>query len=54
MGVEMTSAERLAAALDGREVDHLPFAPNLAYLWESLPARVQSSGQLAFNGLYCP
>lgn len=46
---EMTSAERLEAALNGRPVDHLPFAPFLAYLWESLPQSVQSCGQLAFN-----
>jgi hypothetical protein len=45
----MTSAERLEAALEGRPVDHLPFAPFLAYLWESLPESVQSRGRLAFN-----
>ncbi len=49
MPVEMTSAERLEAALDGHDVDHLPFAPFLAYLWESLPESVQARGQLAFN-----
>jgi hypothetical protein len=45
----MTSAERLEAALEGRALDHLPFAPNLAYMWESLPDSVQRKGQLAFN-----
>jgi hypothetical protein len=49
MVAEMTSAERLEAALEGRAVDHLPFAPFLAYLWESLPESVRSKGQLAFN-----
>jgi hypothetical protein len=49
MVAEMTSAERLEAALEGHPVDHLPFAPFLAYLWESLPESVQSRGRLAFN-----
>ena len=39
---------RLAAALDGRPVDHLPFAPNLAYWWEAQPAVRRDAGQLAF------
>ncbi len=42
----MTSKERLEAALQGTEVDHLPFSPFLAYLFESLPQSVQDRGQL--------
>jgi hypothetical protein len=45
----MTSRERLAAALLGRRVDRLPFAPFLAYVWESFPADVQARGQLQFH-----
>lgn len=46
--MSMTSAERLAAALDGRPVDRLPFSPFLAYWWEHSPAAVQAAGQRAF------
>ena len=46
---EMTSAERLAAALQGKATDHIPFSPNLAYVWETtFPKEVQWRGQLAF------
>ncbi len=45
----MTSRERLAAALLGRPVDRLPFAPFLAYVWESFPAEVQARGALRFH-----
>jgi hypothetical protein len=45
----MTSQERLTAAINGRPVDHLPFSPFLAYIWESLPPSIQDKGQLAFN-----
>jgi len=47
-GMSMTSAERLAAALDGRPVDRLPFSPFLAYWWEHSPAAVQAAGARAF------
>ncbi|MCL5998947.1 MAG: hypothetical protein M1546_23245, partial [Chloroflexi bacterium] len=46
---QMTSKERLVAALQGTGVDHLPFSPFLAYVWESLPKSIQDEGQLAFN-----
>lgn len=44
----MTSRERITNALEGKPVDHLPFSPNLAYVWESFPAEVQEMGQPAF------
>jgi hypothetical protein len=45
---EMTSRERLAAAMRGEPTDHPPFAPFLAYFWEAQPAAVQEKGQLTF------
>jgi hypothetical protein len=44
----MTPRERLYAAIAGREVDHVPFSPFLAYVWGSFPAAVQEAGHLAF------
>jgi len=44
----MTSKERIVAALEGRPVDHVPFSPFLAYVWEHFPAEVQAAGPLAF------
>ena len=44
----MTSKERIIAALQGREVDHLPWCPFLAYWWESQPAERRERGQIAF------
>lgn len=46
---QMTSAERLAAALSGQPVDRIPWSPFLAYVWEYFPAEVQQRGQLAFH-----
>ena len=46
---KMTSKERLAAAINGNEVDHIPFAPLLAYFWEALPRNIQDKGQLRFH-----
>ncbi len=45
----MTSKERLQAALEGYVVDHVPFAPFLAYVWEHFPQELQAQGQLAFH-----
>jgi hypothetical protein len=45
----MTSKERLVAALHGKPVDHIPFSPFLAYVWEHFPRSVQDLGQLAFH-----
>lgn len=45
----MTSKERILAALEGGPVDHLPFSPFLAYVWESFPKEIQDLGQLAFH-----
>jgi len=45
----MTPRERLAAALEGQPTDHVPFSPNLAYVWStSFPIEVQWRGELAF------
>ncbi len=46
---EMTSAERIAAALENRPVDHVPFCPFLAYVWEHFPKAIQDMGQLEFH-----
>jgi hypothetical protein len=45
----MTSAERIEAALLGQSLDHLPFCPFLAYVWESFPREVQEAGIPAFH-----
>ena len=45
----MTSKERLQAALAGQAVDHMPFAPFLAYVWEHFPKELQDQGQLEFH-----
>lgn len=48
MKTEMTSRERIIASLHGKTVDHIPFAPFLAYLWESLPLAIQKKGRLSY------
>lgn len=45
----MTSKERLVAALHGKPVDHIPFSPFLAYIWEHFPRDLQDQGPLAFH-----
>ncbi len=45
---QMTSRERLRAALRGRPVDRLPWSPFLAYWWEHQPQSLQDRGQIAF------
>jgi len=45
---EMTSRERLLAALRGRETDRLPWSPNLAYWWDAQPESFRNRGELAF------
>lgn len=45
----MNAKERLIAALHGKPVDHVPFSPFLAYVWESFPPAIQSAGPLAFH-----
>ena len=45
----MNSKERILHALHGRSVDHLPFSPNLAYVWESFPPEIQQLGQDGFH-----
>lgn len=46
---QMNSRERIEAALLGRPIDHVPFCPFLAYVWENFPKDVQELGQLAFH-----
>ncbi|MGC9521956.1 MAG: hypothetical protein ACP5HG_08765 [Anaerolineae bacterium] len=45
----LTARECLVAALTGQPVDHLPFSPFLAYVWETVPQAVRDAGQLAFH-----
>lgn len=45
----MNAQVRIIAALRGKPVDHVPFCPFLAYVWEYFPAEVQAAGQLAFH-----
>jgi hypothetical protein len=47
----MTSKQRIIAALNGEALDHTPFSPFLAYVWEHFPRQVQDAGQLAFHHL---
>ena len=46
--IEMTSEERLRAALKGDDVDRVPFSPFLAYVWEHFPAEIRDRGQRSF------
>lgn len=41
---EMTSKQRLLAAIRGEEVDHVPFSPFLAYYFDFLPKSVRKKG----------
>ncbi len=45
----MTSKERIVAALAGKPVDHLPFSPFLAYVWEYFQKPIQEAGFLDFH-----
>ena len=45
---EMTARERLINALEGREVDRIPWSPFLAYVWEHFPKDIQDRGQCEF------
>ena len=45
----MTSYQRILAAMRGEAVDHIPFCPFLAYVWEHLPAAITEKGMLAFH-----
>ncbi len=47
----MTSKERILNALHGRDVDYLPFSPNLAYVWEFFPKDIQKLGWGGFQKL---
>ncbi|MBI9108189.1 MAG: hypothetical protein JEZ04_15675 [Spirochaetales bacterium] len=44
----MTSKERVLAALRGKNIDRLPWSPNLAYWWESQSASFKKQGEIAF------
>ena len=45
---EMTSRQRLLAAVRGEDVDRLPWSPFLAYWWEHQSPEMQARGQFAF------
>ncbi len=45
---EMTSRERIVAAIEGKPVDRTPWSPFLAYVWENFPQNIQDMGQAAF------
>ena len=44
----MTSRERITAALEGGDVDRVPWSPFLAYVWENFPPEIQEMGQPEF------
>ncbi len=45
---EMSSRERLLAALSGQETDRLPWSPFLAYWWDVQPEAFREKGDCAF------
>jgi len=45
---EMTSRERLLAALRGQEVDRLPWSPFLTYWWDAQSEERQKRGQIEY------
>jgi len=45
---QMTSNERIVAALEGQPVDRVPWCPFLAYVWENFPQDIQEMGQGEF------
>jgi uroporphyrinogen-III decarboxylase len=45
---EMTSRERLLAALRGQPVDRVPWSPFLTYWWDAQPEARQNQGQIAY------
>lgn len=46
--IEMTTSERLRAALANQPTDRVPFAPFLAYVWEHWPESIRAGGQAGF------
>lgn len=46
--MEMTSKQRLLAAICGKEVDHIPFSPFLAYYFDFLPETERAKGELQY------
>ncbi len=46
--MNMTTHERLRAAIRGEEIDRVPWSPNLAYWWEEQPQKIQEQGQFRF------
>ncbi|MCY2930780.1 MAG: hypothetical protein NTV86_15040 [Planctomycetota bacterium] len=49
MAEQMTSTERIGAALKGQPVDRIPWSPFLAYVWEHFPKEIQDLGQVEFH-----
>lgn len=46
---ELTSKERIEMALQGKQVDHVPYCPFLAYIWEHFQEEIREMGQLKFQ-----
>ena len=46
--MDFTPKRRLLAAIKGQEVDHVPFAPILAYYFDFLPEDIRQKGDLAY------
>lgn len=44
----MTSKQRLLNAIQGKEIDHVPWAPLLAYYWDFLSPETQASGMVKY------
>jgi uroporphyrinogen-III decarboxylase len=44
----MTSKERITSAIEGQEVDYIPFSPFLAYVWGYFPESIRNMGELGF------
>lgn len=42
--LELTSKQRLIRAIQGKETDHVPFAPFLAYYFDFLPQEIKNRG----------
>jgi uroporphyrinogen-III decarboxylase len=45
---EMTSKERILAAVTGKQTDRVPWSPFLAYYWQYIPKEEQQKGEIAY------
>ncbi|MBS6196342.1 MAG: hypothetical protein KH828_12260 [Clostridiales bacterium] len=48
MKQNLTPKTRILNALQGLEIDHVPWSPFLAYYWDFLPKSIQSKGQFSY------